>query len=109
LLRSTYKNLIQSPLRHIPGPLPAKLSPAWLIAVIFTGRSAEIIGALLERYGPVMRVGPNMLSFATAAAARDIYLGVNTNTSANAGGVKEDKDPDASDGVSATATAKGMY
>ncbi len=67
---------MRSPLRSFPGPLLAKLSPGWLFVVSFTGKRAFIIDALHQRYGPVVRVGPNMLSFSSAAAARDIYLGV---------------------------------
>jgi hypothetical protein len=67
---------VRSPLRHFPGPLLAKLSDAWLIAVTFSGRRAYIIHALHQRYGPVVRIAPNELSFASAAAAHDIYVGV---------------------------------
>ncbi len=67
---------MRSPLRHFPGPLLAKLSDAWLIAVTFSGRRAYIIHALHQRYGPVVRIAPNELSFASAAAAHDIYVGV---------------------------------
>jgi hypothetical protein len=67
---------VRSPLRHIPGPWPAKLSSAWLIAIECTGRRAFYIRSLHQRYGPVVRIGPAALSFASAAAARDIYVGV---------------------------------
>ncbi len=77
-----FNNLVRSPLRHVPGPLPAKLSKAWLLAIELSGRSFLYIHALHQRFGPVVRVGPNELSFATAAAARDIYVGVEVQTSA---------------------------
>ncbi len=46
--------------------------------------------ALHQRYGPVVRVGPNELSFASAAAARDIYVGVNTAAATAATGPIDD-------------------
>ncbi len=71
--------MVRSPLRPIPGPLPAKLSKLWLLAIELSGRRTLYIHSLHQRYGPVVRVGPNELSFATGAAARDIYVGVNSS------------------------------
>jgi hypothetical protein len=85
-----YNNLVRSPLRNFPGPLLAKLSPAWLFVVSFTGKRAFIIDALHQRYGPVVRVGPNTLSFSTAAAARDIYLGIEDDPPATDGSADRD-------------------
>jgi hypothetical protein len=72
------RNVVRSPLRPIPGPLPAKLSQLWLLAIELSGRRTPYIHSLHQRYGPVVRVAPNELSFATGAA-RDIYIGVNTS------------------------------
>jgi hypothetical protein len=90
-----YDNFFRSPLRHIPGPLLAKLSPAWVIGVSLFGRRAYAIDALHKRYGPVVRVAPHEVSFATADAAREIYVGVNISpfpdpaaTGASAGSVE---------------------
>ncbi len=63
---------MRSPLRHIPGPWLAKLSNWWLVVLQFAGRRTFYVHALHQRYGPVVRIGPNALSFASAAAARDI-------------------------------------
>jgi hypothetical protein len=67
---------VRSPLRNIPSPWPAKLTSAWLTAIECTGQRAFFIRALHQRYGPVMRIGPAELSFASAATARNIYVGV---------------------------------
>jgi hypothetical protein len=40
------------------------------------GHRASYVHSLHQRYGPVVRIGPNELSFATAEAAHDIYIGV---------------------------------
>jgi hypothetical protein len=71
-------NLVRSPLRPIPGPLPAKLSKLWLLAIALLGKRTLYVHSLHECYGPVMRIGRNKLSFASGYAARDIYVGVCT-------------------------------
>jgi hypothetical protein len=54
-------------------------------------KRATYIHSLHQRYGPIVRIGPNELSFASAAATHDIYIGVpsgagdkDKNTSATA-------------------------
>ncbi len=101
LIGSAYNNLVRSPLRHFPGPLLAKLSDAWLITITFSGRRAFIIHALHQRYGPVVRIAPNELCFSSAAAAHDIYLGVDDDTAAAA------EDETQSSGVSSLSGTKG--
>jgi hypothetical protein len=66
----------------------------WLLAIELSGRRALYVHALHQRYGPVVRVGPNELSFASGAAVRDIYVGVNTNLASAAS-----RSSAASDGV----------
>ncbi len=90
LLRSVYTNLFRSPLRHVPGPLLAKLTPAWLLAVDFSGKRPHVVHRLHQRYGPVVRVAPNELAFATAAAVRDIYVGVDVTSAAAAAAAAAD-------------------
>ncbi len=53
----------------------AKLSTKWLICINFAGVRATYLRKLHARYGPVVRIAPNELSFASAAAAHDIYVG----------------------------------
>jgi hypothetical protein len=60
----------------VPGPLIAKLSSKWLALIDAAGHRANYIHSLHQRYGPVVRIAPHELSFASAAAARDIYVGV---------------------------------
>jgi hypothetical protein len=100
LLWTTINNVALSPLRHIPGPLPAKLTKFWLLAIELSGRRALYVHALHQRYGPVVRVGPNELSFASAAAVRDIYIGVNV-TAASATAPSSAATGSAADGAAA--------
>ncbi len=95
---------MRSPLRQFPGPLLARLSNAWLIAVTFSGRRAFIIHSLHQRYGPVVRIAPNELCFASAAAAHDIYIGVDDDAAAAAAGTEAETQ---STGANPLSGAKG--
>jgi hypothetical protein len=88
LLRLAFLNLVRSPLRHIPGPWYAALSPVWPVAVECTGQRPFFVHALHKRYGAVVRIGPNEVSFASADATRDIYAGVSV-PAADAAGCNE--------------------
>ncbi|OAP62019.1 hypothetical protein AYL99_04222 [Fonsecaea erecta] len=61
------------PLRRFPGPWSAKLTK-WTGAYwASTGKLHEIIPALHEKYGDVVRIGPNELSFADAKAIKFLH------------------------------------
>jgi len=66
-------NLFLHPLRNVPGPFAARLSDLWKLHSNLQGRKAHRIHAAHKRYGPIVRVAPNELSFANPAAVRDIY------------------------------------
>lgn len=70
---SSIYNLFFHPLRNIPGPTLAKVSRLWSRIGNFSGRKSERIHAAHVAYGPVVRVGPNELSFSEPQAAQDIY------------------------------------
>ena len=61
-------------LRKFPGPYLARWTNAWRLFDTVTGwrRQPSIIG-LHRKYGDVVRIGPNVLSFAHPQAIRDIY------------------------------------
>ncbi|KAJ4413828.1 hypothetical protein N0V85_003411 [Neurospora sp. IMI 360204] len=65
-------NLYLHPLRHYPGPrLYAAFHLPYAIAYL-RGRSNTVMHDLHERYGPVLRVAPNILSYTDPDAYRDI-------------------------------------
>ena len=66
-------NIFLHPLRSIPGPPLAKISKAWSRYGNLKGRKSHRIHAAHLRYGPVVRVAPNELSFSSPSAVRDIY------------------------------------
>lgn len=61
-------------LRHIPGPFFPALTDLWLQNQVWQGRVlAELVPELHEKYGPVLRWGPNRVSFASPEAIGQIY------------------------------------
>lgn len=66
-------NLFLHPLRNIPGPPLAKVSRLWARVGNFHGCKSERVHAAHQKYGSVVRVGPNEISFADPAAVREIY------------------------------------
>ncbi|KAI3397374.1 hypothetical protein diail_10824 [Diaporthe ilicicola] len=61
------------PLAKYPGPRLAAVTQLWQIWLSFTGRQCFIMTDLHRKYGDVVRVGPNALSFSTPQSYRDIY------------------------------------
>ncbi|KAE8381191.1 cytochrome P450 [Aspergillus bertholletiae] len=69
----TVYNLSLSPLASFPGPKLWAVSNIPRQVSILGGRSHLTILALHNRYGPVVRTGPNELSFNNPQGFRDIY------------------------------------
>jgi cytochrome P450 len=65
--------LFFSPLREIPGPLLAKITPYWLIFIDMAGNRTSRLHRLHEQYGPTIRVGPNEVSFSNQEIVKEIY------------------------------------
>ncbi|KAI1266629.1 cytochrome P450 [Xylariaceae sp. FL1019] len=61
------------PLSKYPGPKLAAITQVWLAYVWLSGRYPTIIHNAHRKYGGVVRVSPNELSFDTVQAHRDIY------------------------------------
>jgi len=66
-------NLTLHPLAKYPGPLLWRISPIPSIVSLLRGRIAFEYKIHHDKYGPVVRVMPNELSFNTAKAWDDIY------------------------------------
>jgi benzoate 4-monooxygenase len=62
-----------SPLRVLPGPFLAKFSNFWLLWAETKGCRTETIHSWHEKYGPIVRVGPNEISFSGVEHVYDIY------------------------------------
>ncbi|KAM0328843.1 hypothetical protein ACHAQA_005259 [Verticillium albo-atrum] len=64
---------VLSPLRSVPGPFVARFTDAWYLWRLYQGRFEKEALALHERYGPVVRLGPNRYTFASPSALKAIY------------------------------------
>lgn len=67
------KNRFNHGLQRYPGPFLASLTDWWRFFDVL-GRSPEVTHIKLhKKHGDVVRLGPNVLSFANPAALRTIY------------------------------------
>ncbi|KAI0265912.1 high nitrogen upregulated cytochrome P450 monooxygenase 2 [Gloeopeniophorella convolvens] len=67
LSTATYRLSPWHPLAKYPGPFLARLSKFWLAAVAVRGKQHVNLKRLHERYGDVVRIGPNDLSIRDAS------------------------------------------
>ncbi|KAG4435700.1 hypothetical protein IFR05_008812 [Cadophora sp. M221] len=58
---------------RIPGPLLAAYSDWWRLWLVWRGRPEVAHIKLHEKYGPVVRLGPNMVSYSDPDAVKVIY------------------------------------
>ncbi|KAK7042168.1 cytochrome P450 [Favolaschia claudopus] len=58
----TYRISPLHPLSKYPGPLICKISKLWITRVASQGKLHQYVKSLHDRYGPIVRVGPNELS-----------------------------------------------
>lgn len=56
-----------------PGPLLAHLTGWWRFFDVFRGLTQHTHVQLHKKYGDIVRLGPDVLSFADPAAVKDIY------------------------------------
>ncbi|EEH08381.1 cytochrome P450 [Histoplasma capsulatum G186AR] len=61
------------PLRHIPGPLIARLTPLWLWTLTHRGIECRTLAALHSRHGPAVRIAPNEVDLSDGAALYPLY------------------------------------
>ncbi|KAL8380753.1 hypothetical protein RB595_005166 [Gaeumannomyces hyphopodioides] len=66
-------NLFLHPLRSFPGPLLHRATVVPYCAKLAGGTLPYDVAAMHEKYGPVVRISPDFLSFIDAEAWRDIY------------------------------------
>ncbi|KAG5659883.1 hypothetical protein KAF25_003405 [Fusarium avenaceum] len=66
-------NYFLHPIAHIKGPFLAAVTPISLIRSVAGHRLNNDIKALHRKYGPVVRIAPNELSFSSERALREIH------------------------------------
>lgn len=69
----TVWSLANSPLRHIPGPILARLTDAWRMYDVWKGWADETQLRLHRRYGSVVRLGPKFVSISDPRMMGKIY------------------------------------
>ena len=74
-LFTSFRRIFRSPLLQIPGPRHSAFTGIWLMVQEFAGNRRPYIHELHKRYGPVVRLGPNEISFTSADAVKEIYAG----------------------------------
>ncbi|EUC37309.1 hypothetical protein COCCADRAFT_23027 [Bipolaris zeicola 26-R-13] len=84
-------NIFFHPLRHIPGPLLARAGPLPYVLRARNGRLAEWTTQLHEKYGDVVRVAPNEVSFTAADSAWSDIYGFRTGKYKGTGSYLKDK------------------
>ncbi|KAI1763528.1 cytochrome P450 [Hypoxylon sp. FL1150] len=62
------------PLRHIPGPFVARITPLWLWYIAWNGSECRTVAKLHKKHGPVVRVAPNEVDISDGAATHQIYI-----------------------------------
>lgn len=65
--------LLFHPLRKVPGPLLARVSETWRNIRYFRGTWHEDTLALHNRYGGVVRIAPNEISFVDEKGLKALY------------------------------------
>ena len=74
LLLKILQAQLLSPLRKFPGPFWGSVTDFWRFIYTYRIRHSSRPWVDIHReYGDVVRIGPNMLSFGSPEAARDIY------------------------------------
>ena len=65
--------LFFSPLRSIPGPWYAAVSDLWHLSHVLRLRRCRGIDELFNKYGPIVRVAPNIVAFLDVKAMKVVY------------------------------------
>ncbi|GAB1319663.1 hypothetical protein MFIFM68171_09873 [Madurella fahalii] len=64
---------LNSPLRQYPGPLLAKFTNLWRLYYISRGSFQHDLARLHKKYGPVVRIGPNVLDVDDPALLKTVF------------------------------------
>lgn len=67
------KNRYKHGLHRYPGPFLASITDWWRLVDVYGRRSEVTHRALHKKYGDVVRLGPNTLSFSSPKALKTIY------------------------------------
>ena len=74
LLLNVVYQLRLSPLSSIPGPWYAAISDFWLFSHALRLQQCKTLHSLFDRYGPVVRIGPNKVAFCDLSVTKNVYI-----------------------------------
>lgn len=74
-LITIFYRLYISPLSSISGPKLAAITRLYIFYQAYIGKRSEHIAYLHSIYGPIVRIAPNEVSFTSATAVKEIYVG----------------------------------
>ena len=69
----TTRRAFRDPLREVDGPIIARFTGLWYAKKIFDGKFEIANIALHKKYGPVVRIAPNVYSIDDAESAKVLY------------------------------------
>jgi cytochrome P450 len=72
--RTLYRLSPLHPLDRVPGPLLARISSLWLNYHAYIGDECTVVHRLHERYGPIVRNGPDSVDIADGVVLHQIYV-----------------------------------
>lgn len=78
VLVSTIQTAFKSGLRNLPGPFLARFSGLYRLSMVYRGQSPVEYRRIHQKYGQIVRVGPNHVSISDPAAISQIY-GIGSN------------------------------
>lgn len=64
---------VRRPTSQLPGPWITQLTDAVTLYYWLTGRKAKYVHSLHQKYGPVVRIGPNEVDISDSNATKEIY------------------------------------
>lgn len=73
LLCLSFYRVFFSPLAAIPGPWYAAISDFWLTTHVARLQQCTTVQSLFDKYGPVVRIGPNKIAFCDFTTMRSVY------------------------------------
>jgi hypothetical protein len=66
-------NYLRSPLKNFPGPIPTTFTNIWRMQDVYKGRCDITHNELHRKYGPAVRMGPNLLSLSDPNLIGQVY------------------------------------
>ncbi|KAI0074783.1 cytochrome P450 [Panus rudis PR-1116 ss-1] len=62
-----------SPLAAVPGPWYAAVSDLWISTQVLRLEQCRVVQSLFDKYGPIVRIGPNKIAFCDVTTMRSVY------------------------------------